>query len=124
MAVELGYSAQERANQLRCLARILSAVRLCDSDAARRHMERLVKGSSEYLAKRSPELVAPQVKWGEVASVGHTGLDGEGNGTEPSILQNARDRTSNRPCRAGRRICTRPGGRSGDGRQYGRTGTG
>src|SRR3546814_18685837 len=52
MAVELGYSAQERANQLRCLARILSAVRLCDSDAARRHMERLVKGSSEYLAER------------------------------------------------------------------------
>src|SRR3546814_446750 len=67
MAVELGYSAQERANQLRCLARILSAVRLCDSDAARRHMERLVKGSSEYLAERSPELVAQKVQWGEVA---------------------------------------------------------
>ncbi len=67
MVVELGYSAQERANQLRCLARILSAVRLCDSDAARRHMERLVKGSSEYLAERSPELVAQKVQWGEVA---------------------------------------------------------
>lgn len=66
MAVELGYSAQERANQLRCLARILNSVRLRNSDGARRHMERLVKGSSEYLADRSPELVAQKVQWGEV----------------------------------------------------------
>jgi DNA-binding GntR family transcriptional regulator len=65
LAMELGYSAQERAGQLRCLARVLNAVRLRDADGARRHMERLVKGSSEYLAARSPELVTQKVRWGD-----------------------------------------------------------
>ncbi|WP_255265966.1 FadR/GntR family transcriptional regulator [Sphingopyxis terrae] len=65
LAVELGYSAQERANQLRCLARVLNAVRLRDADGARRHMARLVTGSSAYLAARSPELVSQKVRWGD-----------------------------------------------------------
>ena len=38
---------------------------LRDADGARRHMERLVKGSSEYLAARSPELVTQKVRWGD-----------------------------------------------------------
>ena len=47
------------------LARVLNAVRLRYADGARRHMERLVKGSSEYLAARSPELVSQKVRWGD-----------------------------------------------------------
>lgn len=65
LAMELGYSAQERSNQLRCLFRVLSAVRLRDAENARRHMERLVKGSSEYLANRSPDLVSQKISWGD-----------------------------------------------------------
>lgn len=67
LAEGLGYSAQERENQTRCLMRVLSAVRLRDAAGARRHMERLVSGSSEYLASRSPELVAQRVRWSDPA---------------------------------------------------------
>lgn len=67
LAEGLGYSSQERESQMRCLMRVLGAVRLKDAAGARRHMERLVRGSSEYLAERSPELVAQKVKWGNPA---------------------------------------------------------
>lgn len=64
MSETLGYSAQERAAQLRCLARVLHAVRMRDPAAARRQMERLTAGSTSYLAGRSPGLVAQKVRWG------------------------------------------------------------
>src|SRR3546814_8230757 len=58
----LGYSAQERAVQLRFLRRVLEAVRTGDSEAARQAMARLVSGSASYLAERSPELVSQDRK--------------------------------------------------------------
>ena len=62
----LGYSAQERAVQLRFLHRVLEAVRTGDSEAARQAMARLVSGSASYLAERSPELVSQRVRWGQI----------------------------------------------------------
>lgn len=62
----LGYSAQERAVQLKFLRRVLESVRTGDSDAARQAMSRLVSGSASYLAERSPELVSQRVKWGQI----------------------------------------------------------
>jgi DNA-binding FadR family transcriptional regulator len=62
----LGYSAQERAVQLRFLRRVLEAVRTRDSEAARQAMARLVSGSASYLAERSPELVSQRVRWGQI----------------------------------------------------------
>ena len=62
----LGYSAQERAVQLRFLRRVLEAVRTGDSEAARQAMARLVSGSASYLAERSPELVSQRVRWGQI----------------------------------------------------------
>ncbi|MBU1756233.1 MAG: FCD domain-containing protein [Alphaproteobacteria bacterium] len=62
----LGYSAQERAVQLRFLRRVLEAVRTGDSEAARNSMARLVSGSAAYLAERSPELVSQKVRWGHI----------------------------------------------------------
>lgn len=64
MSKSLGYSAQERATQLRCLARVLHAVRVRDAAGARRQMERLTAGSTRYLTQRSPDLVAQKVRWG------------------------------------------------------------
>lgn len=64
MSQGLGYSAQERAVQLRCLGRVLHAVRMRDPGAARRQMERLTAGSTRYLSARSPELVVQKVRWG------------------------------------------------------------
>jgi len=61
----LGYSAQERAVQLRFLHRVLESVRTGDAEAARQAMGRLVSGSAGYLAERSPELVSQRVKWGQ-----------------------------------------------------------
>ncbi len=62
----LGYSAQERAVQLRFLRRVLEAVRTGDAQAARKAMTRLVSGSASYLAERSPELVSQRIRWGQV----------------------------------------------------------
>jgi DNA-binding FadR family transcriptional regulator len=62
----LGYSAQERAVQLRFLRRVLEAVRTGDSEAARNFMARLVAGSARYLAQRSPDLVRQKVRWGQI----------------------------------------------------------
>ena len=62
-SLSLGYSAQERAVQLRFLRRILEAVRKGDAEGARQSMARLVVGSASYLAERSPELVSQKVKW-------------------------------------------------------------
>ena len=64
-SLSLGYSAQERAVQLRFLRRILEAVRKGDAERARQAMARLVAGSTTYLAQRSPELVAQKVRWGQ-----------------------------------------------------------
>lgn len=61
----LGYSAQERAVQLRFLHRVLEAVRTGDAQAARQAMTRLVSGSASYLAGRSPELVSQRIRWGQ-----------------------------------------------------------
>lgn len=63
MSISLGYSAQERAAQLRCLDRVLHAVRMRDATAARGHIERLTFGSTRYLAERSPKIVAQKVRW-------------------------------------------------------------
>lgn len=63
MSQALGYSAQEREAQLRCLRRVLHAVRTRDAVAARRQMERLTAGSTRYLAERSPGLLAQKVRW-------------------------------------------------------------
>lgn len=65
-SLSLGYSAQERAVQLRFLRRILEAVRKGDAEGARQSMARLVVGSASYLAERSPELVSQKVKWGQM----------------------------------------------------------
>lgn len=65
MSESLGYSAQERETQLRCLTRVLQAVRLRDPAAARRQMERLTVGSSDYLAARSPVVIAQKVRWAD-----------------------------------------------------------
>lgn len=62
----LGYSAQERAVQLRFLRRVLEAVRTGDAQAARLAMARLVSGSANYLAERSPDLVSQKVRWGQI----------------------------------------------------------
>lgn len=62
----LGYSAQERAVQLRFLRRVLEAVRTGDAEAARQAMSRLVVGSASYLAERSPELVRQKIRWGQM----------------------------------------------------------
>ena len=62
-SLSLGYSAQERAVQLRFLRRVLEAVRKGDAEGARQSMARLVVGSASYLAERSPELVSQKVKW-------------------------------------------------------------
>lgn len=64
-SLSLGYSAQERAVQLRFLRRVLEAVRKGDTEGARQAMARLVAGSASYLAERSPELVSQKVKWGQ-----------------------------------------------------------
>tara|TARA_R110000782_G_scaffold49264_2_gene107366 strand:+ start:971 stop:1711 length:741 start_codon:yes stop_codon:yes gene_type:complete len=64
-SLSLGYSAQERAVQLRFLRRVLEAVRKGDAEGARQAMARLVAGSAFYLAERSPELVSQKVKWGQ-----------------------------------------------------------
>ena len=64
-SLSLGYSAQERAVQLRFLRRVLEAVRKGDAEGARQAMARLVAGSASYLAQRSPELVSQKVKWGQ-----------------------------------------------------------
>ena len=64
-SLSLGYSAQERAVQLRFLRRVLEAVRKGDAEGARQAMARLVAGSASYLAERSPELVSQKVKWGQ-----------------------------------------------------------
>jgi len=64
-SLSLGYSAQERAVQLRFLRRVLEAVRKGDAEGARKSMARLVAGSASYLAERSPELVSQKVKWGQ-----------------------------------------------------------
>jgi len=64
-SLSLGYSAQERAVQLRFLRRVLEAVRKGDAEGARQSMARLVAGSASYLAERSPELVSQKVKWGQ-----------------------------------------------------------
>lgn len=65
-SLSLGYSAQERAVQLRFLRRVLEAVRTGDAEAARQAMARLVAGSASYLAERSPELVYQKVRWGHI----------------------------------------------------------
>ena len=65
-SLSLGYSAQERAVQLRFLRRVLEAVRKGDAEGARQSMARLVAGSASYLAERSPELVSQKVKWGQM----------------------------------------------------------
>ena len=65
LSLSLGYSAQERAVQLRFLRRVLEAVRKGDAEGARQAMARLVAGSASYLAERSPELVSQKVKWGQ-----------------------------------------------------------
>ena len=62
----LGYSAQERAVQMKFLVRVLEAVRTGDSAAARQAMSRLVAGSAVYLSERSPELVSQRVRWGQL----------------------------------------------------------
>jgi len=62
----LGYSAQERAVQLRILRRVLEAVRTGDAQEARQAMARLVSGSANYLAERSPDLVSQKVRWGQI----------------------------------------------------------
>jgi len=64
-SLSLGYSAQERAVQLRFLRRVLEAVRKGDAEGARQSMARLVVGSASYLAERRPELVSQKVKWGQ-----------------------------------------------------------
>ena len=64
-SLSLGYSAQERAVQLRFLRRVLEAVRKGDAEGARQAMARLVAGSASYLAQRSPELVSQKVRWGQ-----------------------------------------------------------
>src|SRR3546814_15865558 len=53
-----GYSAQERAVQLRFLSRVLEAVRKVDAEGARQAMARLVAGSAPYLAPKSPDIGA------------------------------------------------------------------
>ncbi|MGX7952926.1 FadR/GntR family transcriptional regulator [Tsuneonella sp. HG249] len=63
MSTSLGYSAQERAAQLRCLGRVLHAVRMRDAAGARAQMERLTAGSTRYLTERSPGIVAQKVRW-------------------------------------------------------------
>lgn len=65
-SLSLGYSAQERAVQLRFLRRVFEAVRTGDAEAARQTMARLVAGSASYLAQRSPELVSQKVRWGQI----------------------------------------------------------
>ena len=65
-SLSLGYSAQERAVQLRFLRRVFEAVRTGDAEAARQAMARLVAGSASYLAQRSPELVSQKVRWGQI----------------------------------------------------------
>lgn len=67
MSVGLGYSVQERDAQLRCLGRVLHAVRMRDAVGARRQMERLIDGSTQYLAERSPDLLAQKVRWGDAS---------------------------------------------------------
>ena len=67
MSVGLGYSVQERDAQLRCLGRVLHAVRMRDAVGARRQMERLIDGSTRYLAERSPDLLAQKVRWGDAS---------------------------------------------------------
>ena len=63
-SLSLGYSAQERAVQLRFLRRVLEAVRTGDAQRARQAMAGLVAGSAVYLAERSPELVSQKVRVG------------------------------------------------------------
>ncbi len=67
MSISLGYSAQERDTQLRCLGRVLHAVRMRDAAGARRQMERLIAGSTTYLVERSPDLLAQKVRWGNAS---------------------------------------------------------
>ena len=67
MSVDLGYSAQERDTQLRCLRRVLHAVRMSDPAGARRQMDRLIGGSTRYLMERSPDLLAQKVRWGNAS---------------------------------------------------------
>ena len=67
VSVGLGYSAQERHTQLRCLRRVLHAVRMRDAAGARRQMDRLIAGSTQYLAERSPDLLAQKVRWGNAS---------------------------------------------------------
>ena len=65
MSENLGYSPQERDSQLRCLRRVLQAVRLRDAVGARKQIERLTAGSTKYLLQRSPDLLAQKVRWGD-----------------------------------------------------------
>lgn len=67
MSVGLGYSTQERDTQLRCLGRVLQAVRMRDAAGARRQMDRLIAGSTQYLAERSPDLLLQKVRWGNAS---------------------------------------------------------
>jgi DNA-binding FadR family transcriptional regulator len=67
MSVDLGYAAQERDAQLQCLGRVLHAVRMRDAAGARRQMNRLIAGSTQYLEERSPELLAQKVRWGDAS---------------------------------------------------------
>lgn len=87
MSESLGYSAQERDAQLRCLGRVLHAVRLQDAAGARRQMERLIAGSSAYLAERSPAIVAQKVRWGDA----NPRIQGERNGLAKPRLRPAQD---------------------------------
>ena len=51
MSISLGYSAQERDTQLRCLGRVLHAVRMHDCDAE--HVRRCVRGTVHALRRGS-----------------------------------------------------------------------
>lgn len=68
MSETLGYSPQERDSQLRCLRRVLDAVRLRDAAGARKQIQRLTAGSTQYLAARSPALLAQKVRWVDAAT--------------------------------------------------------
>ena len=63
LSQQLGYSKHERETQIRCLSRVLHAVRMHDSESARQEMKKLVFGSVDYLATRSPGLVEQGIRW-------------------------------------------------------------
>ncbi len=63
LSQQLGYSKCERETQIHSLTRVLHAIGMHDSESARQEMKKLVCGSADYLAIRSPGLVEQGIRW-------------------------------------------------------------